>query len=482
MASKVKQIEGNNFIEVEYIIISTETGSFCNTEDKFLNFLSSESRLTISPQSGTSPNTGIITFIIEDSNFDVNYLLFSGLIPNKRERYFKLSLSTSDITRIDDFDKLTKVLSYLFKKIHPQVSINELWNEIARGYAIKGYEAINKVENYLRRFISDFMLINVGYEWPKLHVPNTVLNRNINNLDQDSIEDGDSKINSYTDYLHQTYFSDLVTILFTNQQKDILELESLINTIKKEGKSEIPIARIEEFVPTTLWDKYFSSILNINEKQLKDKLEILRKLRNNISHNRHISKDDLLKATGISNEVVDILKRGIKNLSKVIVTKEDREILTETENTKIVLNQADNQKLDSFDMADLTRNHLELYLNQKIFATTSLSHLNKNYRIFDAAGRKTIGLYAEFVNCEELLTKSSWKEKKDWNKIQWPNFIDFSIINNFYYYLVIIDELVLSEIMVDLGRHIAYDLTKNNPKIKGIFGAINEGRFIPMFI
>jgi hypothetical protein len=213
-------------IIVEYLIIIKQEDTFCDSDEAFLRFLGVDSSIVISPEKKE------LTFQTKKkTKFKVSYTLTGGLVPSKKERFFKLTLSTEHEDKLNEFTELTINLENVTKRLHSDVGINVLWNDIARKYAITGYEAINEVENLLRRLITSFMLINVGYDWYKFHIPK-------------SVEDRDAHLKqNYSDYLHQTYFSDLKTILFEGQRdpqfRDIGEVQLYVQRAIAEKKNGI---------------------------------------------------------------------------------------------------------------------------------------------------------------------------------------------------------------------------------------------------
>ncbi|WP_448104059.1 hypothetical protein [Pedobacter panaciterrae] len=256
----------------------------------------------------------------------VSYTLFSDLVNAKNERYFKFTLQCNERERIDDFYKLSKLLEKLFVKLSSEVSVNVLWNDIARQYAIEGYSLLNEVENLLRRLIANFMLINVGYDWHKLHIPSEVERR-----------DPQLKVN-YSDYLHQTYFSDLKTILFEGQRepnyRNIGDIQILVEKNISEGKDEIKIEDLKGVIAKSLWERHFSNATLYKKKNLEEDLERLNSLRNEIAHNRHIDRETLGKIQNISKKIIETLKLAIENLPDNILTNEEKDFQASSENLR----------------------------------------------------------------------------------------------------------------------------------------------------
>lgn len=308
-------------IIVEYLIIVLQEDTFCDNDIAFLKFLSVDSSLSISEKEKT------ITLLSKKKNkFLVSYSLTSGLVPSQAQRYFKLKLSSKE-EKLNEYTELTTLLEKLISKLHKDVSINVLWNDIARKYAIEGYDLINQVENLLRRLIADFMLINVGYDWHKSHIPISVENRDTHLKE------------TYSDYLHQTYFSDLKTILFEGQRdmnlRDIGQIQKFVETCISEKKTQILIDDLKGVISKSLWEKYFSKDSSYKKKELEDDLDKLNTLRNEIAHNRHISRETLGKIQNLSKKVIKTLKLEIEDLPNKVLTPEEQDFQVHTEINRI---------------------------------------------------------------------------------------------------------------------------------------------------
>lgn len=314
-------------VYIEYIIIIKQEGTFCNSEEAFLKFLSIDSSLNISPQDNE------ITFNSKKSTpFKVSYAIESNLTPSKQERYFKLDLSSNDEDRLDEFNELTSSLEKMFLKLHPDVGINVLWNDIARKYAIKGYALINEVENLLRRLIANFMLTNVGYDFPKTHIPHDVESR-----------DPHLKT-SYSDYLYKTYFTDLNKILFQGQRDVKLrymeDIQRIVQKSLKEGKKEILVEDLKGVIATSLWEKHFKKDTTYKGEDLEKDLEKLSILRNDIAHNSHISRKTLGIIENISTKIIRTLKLEIEDLPNKQLSAEEQEFQVISENIRIADNSS----------------------------------------------------------------------------------------------------------------------------------------------
>jgi hypothetical protein len=319
--TKNLKMETKSFV-VEYLIIIKQEDTFCDSDKAFLKFLGVDSSIAISEK-----DNQITINLKKNHKFTVSYTLFSDLVPSQKERYFKLTILSKDNDKIKEFDELTTLLEKIISKLHTEVSINVLWNDIARQYAIEGYTLINEVENLLRRLIANFMLTKVGYDYPKYHIPSEVGNR-----------ESHLKIN-YSDYLHQTYFSDLKTILFEGQRdfnfRNIGDIQKLVERYISENKKEITVNDLQGVISKSLWEKYFAKDTNYKKKDLEEDLEKLNVLRNEIAHNRHINIEKLGKIRTLSKKIIKTLNLEIDDLPNKSLTVEQQKFQVNTENIRI---------------------------------------------------------------------------------------------------------------------------------------------------
>ena len=308
-------------IIVEYLII-IKKDTFCDSDIAFLKFLDVDSRISI-----LEKDNQLIMSLKKNGKLIVSYTLLSDLVPSQKERYFKFTLVNNDVKKIDELNEFTIHFENIVSKLDSEVSINVLWNDVSRIYAIEGYSLINEVENLLRRLIASFMLTNVGYDYPKYHIPTEVENR-----------DRHLKIN-YSDYLHQTYFNDLKTILFEGQRefnyRNIGDIQKIVEKHISEKKDHILIDDLKGVIAKSLWEKYFAKDSNYQKKDLEDDLDKLNSLRNEIAHNRHISRETLGKIQNISKRIIKTLKLEIADLPNKKLTVEEQNFQVFTENVRI---------------------------------------------------------------------------------------------------------------------------------------------------
>jgi len=128
----------------------------------------------------------------------------------------------------------------------------------------------------MRKLISKFMLINVGMNWSE-----EAIHREI--LDKITTRHGDQ--NSYLDILHKTDFIHLSDVLFKKYRA--LDLNELDRILSKESASDETFVTIKKILPKSNWERYFSTIIQYDEEELKKKWKLFPTLK---SFNRFLSQ------------------------------------------------------------------------------------------------------------------------------------------------------------------------------------------------
>lgn len=448
---------------VEYLIIIKQENTFCDSKEAFLKFLEVDSSLTISGDQ--------LIVKLKKGKLTVSYSIASDLVPSQNQRYFKFTISSQDSDKINELYDLTKLLEEIIAKLHPEASINILWNDIARKYAVEGYDLINEVENLLRRLIANFMLTKVGYDYPKYHIPNEVENR-----------DSHLKVN-YSDYLHQTYFSDLKTILFEGQRefthRNIGDIQRIVEKHISEKKKEISIDDLKGVISKSLWERYFASETNYKKENLEKDLEELNSLRNEIAHNRHINRDTLGKIQNLSKKIIKTLNLAIEDLSKKELSPDEQNFQIHTENIRI--EEINNIVNEIFGTNALINWYYSNYKSANIEKTHDF--LQYFDFIIKIADDRTIGV--ETKSTSRAMLKSNILE---YSKIINSNrFLDsISFFSEFHYVIILrnfkedFTDGLINEVKL-LGNQLISSIDAKISCFKLIIGYINkEDKFIQL--
>ncbi|OMC76795.1 hypothetical protein BK125_17225 [Paenibacillus odorifer] len=292
---------------VEYLIITKQEGSFCDSTTTFMKLLEVDSSISI--------NDDTITYQNKTTSTSATFKLKTGEISEKKERYFHLevaSISTEDLDGFSNFN--TKIKEILLRISPNDTKVNTLWNDIGREYAIKAYPLINETENLMRKLISQFMLINVGMDWSEQEIHEEI---------KDKIQRYE-KQELYVDDLYKTDFIHLSDVLFKKYRTiGVDQIHRLVSEAKK--SEDLDINTLKKFIPQSNWEKHFNSRIKYDEKQLRDKWNLLYTLRNNVAHNRFITKEDFYKINGLVKELNKVITSSIKELEDIKLEKQEKE-------------------------------------------------------------------------------------------------------------------------------------------------------------
>ncbi len=330
-------------MKVEYLILIKKDGSFCEDAKSFINFLSADRSLEI--------NKKIISFRPKTGKYklQVNYLLKSGEVNNRDERYFLFELTRNDKTRIDEFTELSRRIKKLVEKINPQkVKINTLWDDIALEYAKEAYPLINQVENLMRKLISKFMLINVGMDWSKEAMHSEIKNKLTLKKENADL---------HFDDIYQADFIQLSEVLFKQYRSvDIGYIDNLLS--KAEKLSDLKFAELKRLQPLSNWERYFSAIIEGDEKKIKETWDKLYDYRNKIAHNRGLTKKEYEDVKVLVGEVSQIIAKALESLDSITIKEEEKETIV--------------KKSDDF-----SANKFIKYFNERYFDDLYTFHNNK---------------------------------------------------------------------------------------------------------
>lgn len=296
-------------MKIEYIIIKKED-DFCNSVERFKNLLSTNSRITFENSK------------IKFSNVALDYSIKTEKIQNKKERIFQLIFisNESDESRsVKHLEKIDKLFKRIIKKSGIKFNLNTIWDEVSQYYCKSCYPRINEIENLMRKLIFRFMIKNIGSDWVKKSFPQK-LKENVEKIAEKNEAEG-----LLENSLYEADFIQLIEFIFIPYPKnrDINKLFEMINAAEKLGDLE----KVKEFQPKSNWERYFSSIIKIDD--LEDKWRKLYKYRNKVAHNKPLTKDDNKNIVSISEEIKKALSKVLDGLDDIIVDNSDKEMVSE---------------------------------------------------------------------------------------------------------------------------------------------------------
>jgi len=123
-----------------------------------------------------------------------------------------------------DIEKFIKLKNFLERDLnkHFNDKVQVVWNEIDDHYSALAYPLIRKIENLMRKFLTQFFQMNVGAEWVKKSVPEIITSK----AERNGIENTNN-------FLSSIDFIDINNFLFKEHTKyDIQVIFGKINKSK----------------------------------------------------------------------------------------------------------------------------------------------------------------------------------------------------------------------------------------------------------
>lgn len=290
-------------MNTEYLITFDSKDQICTSVDKFKNLLNSLSSFSINKTS--------ITF----KEADFPYKIAKGSLTDS-SIYYDLTI-TGSVEHIDKYANLLReVKKICYKNSNRNVIV--LHDGIGEHYCSQAYPVIYKTENIMRKLISKFMAISIGYDWSDASVPKEVM---------ESVRNSDGK-REKTNFLQEVDFIQLSNFLFKKYSK--ADASKFIESIKiKQDDETIRAADIKQYSPFTNWEKYFQRKVDCDSEYLKSRWEKLYEIRCKIAHCKGLTKSDYDELITISSDVCSKIQTALDSVGDIHVEEEDREELAE---------------------------------------------------------------------------------------------------------------------------------------------------------
>jgi len=297
----------------EYLIIidkETDSGfySLCNSIERFNEFIESEKKLKIKNHK-----------IIMD-NHNYNYFIKQGKVKGKEQNFFYITLGfEGNEESIEKYKNLLRIIKKVFQS--NKIIMETLRDDLSFHYSKSAYSLIHNIENMMRKFITYFMITNVGKDWVNESSPTHI---------QEALDK--SKRKQYIDVLQQLDFIHLGDFLFkVYSDEDISNLFKRIQTLT----SDISIDELQNYLPKSNWDKYFKEKIDCDDIYLKKRWEQLYDLRNKIAHTSNFTVGDYEAIQTLVSEVKEKLEKAFENIDRIELLDEDKEQLSENIATNI---------------------------------------------------------------------------------------------------------------------------------------------------
>lgn len=304
--------------KVEFLIAVDRKEVFCNSINSLNNFLKSSEEITVSDN------------FIEYDSLKIEYEVQMGDIATENQRYFHIKLTSNNKSEIEKFERFLKnIRTLLFKASSQQVQV--LWDDLSYYYTNQAYPLIHEIENILRKLITKFMLTNVGLSWFKEASPQEVI---------DSIRNKSSK-NSHN-HIYEADFIQLSNFLF--KEYTSISAKNLAEKIKTVSRLEdLSLDELKSFVPKSNWERYFSALVDCESEYLSKRWENLYQRRNQVAHNKSMSKQEFNEVVQLIDDVKPKLQEAIGKLDQITLPEEDKESIIENAEENLT-NLTDNDR------------------------------------------------------------------------------------------------------------------------------------------
>jgi len=287
---------------VEYLVIIDNKSIKATNAKSFNNLLQSDPDISITSEG--------VTY----KDLVVEYELETGKVDKGGDTYFHLTFQCNNISKIETYILLLRAVKSVLHLANkaPQT----LYDGVSLHYSQLAYPLIFEAESLMRKLITKFMLANVGVDWVKDRVP-------------DDVKTSINKGNSDLTYLHNVDFIQLKNFLFSENYPT--HKDALIRKLKgAKSLEELEIDELKGLIPTSNWDRFFSEKVDTPKEQLAKQWDELYDLRCKVAHNRTFDKGDYDNVVNLHGHLCGVLEKAIKNLAKIAISSDEREIMTET--------------------------------------------------------------------------------------------------------------------------------------------------------
>lgn len=296
-------------LKTEYLIIidkvsSSALYSFLNSNKRFNEFLEQDKDLAIQARSG------VISY--KDTTFTYN--VKHGQVDGKEQKYFYLIVGNKGEVKPEYKDLLRAIKKMVYEE---GFILETLQDDLSFYYSQQAYSLIHEIENYMRKFITFFMVAIVGKDWVQGNSPK-IIKEAINK----------SKRKQYSDVLQQLDFKHLGDVLFSSyQNSDNSKLLSKISSY--ENTSQIDLEELKSFIPTSNWDSFFKGIVDCDDLYLKSRWDSLYELRNIVAHTSSLSEDNYNEILSLVNDVKPKLQSAFEKLNTIKLKSNERLSISE---------------------------------------------------------------------------------------------------------------------------------------------------------
>lgn len=218
-------------------------------------------------------------------------------------------------------------------------------DEISMKLSSDSYPYINKIENLLRQYIMNFMILKVGDDWWKLNVSD-------NDKEKSNKRNGKSAFQDLIDQdIYHIDFKDLLAFIYDN-----FSAFKTKNEVLDRLKSCATFEEFEVLKNSVMSNKerFFEGIF---DDSFKEKWKELAELRNLIAHNKLLEKKNYDRIVELSEFLESVLNRAMEDLQNYEVSEAESEVYRETvqheRNTIVTANLTKLSSEYDIDMDDI---------------------------------------------------------------------------------------------------------------------------------
>jgi hypothetical protein len=222
---------------------------------------------------------------------------------------------------------------------------------------------------------------------------------------------------------------------------------------------------------SSLWEKYFSKNTAYKQANLESDLEKLGELRNDIAHNRHISRETLGKIETISKRITTALELEIRDLPNKKLSAMEQELQVATENNRI-LNLSPSTKAHIVELAVY-----DWYIS--LFGTENVRQFKEGPDLYglDLLVRKSsderIGVEVKLYS----LSKFNQLRRTMYNDYFWQKYMPANAPNVSAFHLVIVLDDYVEEYDISFLSDLKNHLNMHYSKLSVLVGHISNDKF-----
>lgn len=291
-------------MKTEYLITFDEKDLICTTVKQFKQLLNTHNDICVEQH----------TIKYKDLSYPIT--LATGKLTDN-SIYYDLIIENFNTESIDSYSDLLREIRKICQKISGRQTII-LYDGLGEYYCNLSYPIIYKTENLMRKLISKFMAISVGYDWTNNTTPKEVT---------ESIK-GDGR-KEKTNILMEVDFIQLSKFLFTSYTTNS-NSNTFIQSLKEKSNDEtIKIVDLKKFVAYTNWERYFETKVQCDSNYIKSRWERLYDLRCKIAHCKGLTKTEYFELKQKTMEIEEKIEAALNSINDIHIDLSEREQLAE---------------------------------------------------------------------------------------------------------------------------------------------------------